>query len=180
MIRNGIDTEQEAGFAQLLQTTPDAGAVSVRTSQRWHDARVVDSSADEVEVAGAVLPRSHRIRVDLPEELGGGDRGPAPGELLLTALAACVTQQLVGLAASQGVDLDGVEVSCEGHLDLRGAYGIDGVRPGLSEVHLRLEVRSGASQAVVDELFASAVCTSPVADTVRGQVTVRPAVRCLV
>lgn len=37
----------------------------------------------------SISARDHRWLGDEPEEVGGGDTGPQPGELLLSSLAAC-------------------------------------------------------------------------------------------
>ena len=115
--------------------------------------------------------------VDLPQALGGEDRGAAPGELLLSALSACVTQAFVEVAAVQGVLVRGLRMTAEGELDLRGTAGIGEVRPGLSHVRLDLEVDSNASDEIVEELVAAAVRTSPIADTLTAGVAIDVSVR---
>lgn len=52
----------------------------------------------------------HRMVTDLPTGLGGGDRGPAPHELLAATLASCVSTMVVLYAQHRGWELEGVRV----------------------------------------------------------------------
>jgi len=61
--------------------------------------------------------------------VGGGGTGACSGDLLLGALAACaqITCQMV--AASMGLAVNGINVTVEGDLDLRGTLGVDREAP---------------------------------------------------
>jgi uncharacterized OsmC-like protein len=177
MIRNGIEVDEVAGFVELLRTTPAAGVASLRSEHRWRDGYRLDWRAEQVTLADQRIARRHTLRLDLPTELGGADYGPAPGELVAAALGACVAHQFVEHAAQRGVVLDALEVTCESHLDLRGAYQVADVRPGWSEARIQLSVRTEASDEVLAELLRDAVRTSPVLDTVAHPVPMQPSVR---
>jgi putative redox protein len=57
--------------------------------------------------------RQHQLTVDEPEDVGGGDLGPSPQELLAASLASCTTITMQMYAQRKGWDLSGVEVDCE-------------------------------------------------------------------
>jgi uncharacterized OsmC-like protein len=83
--------------------------------------------------------RSHEVKVDEPPSLGGQDLGANPVEHALIALASCQAITYRFWAAKLGIELEGLEVSAEGDLDVRGFFGFDDtVRPGFTEI--RLEV----------------------------------------
>jgi uncharacterized OsmC-like protein len=81
--------------------------------------------------------RGHRLKVDEPEILGGGNAAANPVEYALAALASCQAITYRFWAAKLGVRLDGIEVAAEGDLDLHGFFGLDDTtRPGFTGIRL--------------------------------------------
>jgi putative redox protein len=177
MICNGIDTDQLAAFGEMVVTDPAAATLSAQVRTRWEGSYRTRASAEGLDRGGERIPRAATLPTDRPQALGGGDRGPAPGELLLVALGACVAQSFIEGAAIIGLRVDRLEISAEGVLDLRGNAGVAGVRPGLSRVHLDVEVESGAGSEVLEGLLAEAVRRSPVADSLAAGVEIGAGVR---
>ncbi|TVR25221.1 MAG: OsmC family peroxiredoxin [Nitriliruptor sp.] len=177
MICNGIDTDQLAAFAGLVTSGPEAVIVSTRVRTRWEERYRTHVAAEGFELGADRIPRSATLSVDRPQELGGTDGGPAPGELILAALGSCVAQTFVEAAAMTGVRVDRLELAAQGNLDLRGNAGVEGVRPGLARIHLDVEVACDADEGVVDALLADAVRRSPIADSLAAGVQVRASVR---
>jgi putative redox protein len=60
-----------------------------------------------------VQVRSHHVTVDEPTEVGGGDGGPSPEELLAASLASCAAITMEMYADRKGWQLPDVEVDCE-------------------------------------------------------------------
>ena len=60
-----------------------------------------------------VQVRSHQISADEPMEVGGGDEGPSPQELLAASLASCTAITMEMYADRKGWQLPDVEVDCE-------------------------------------------------------------------
>ena len=57
--------------------------------------------------------RDKRVVADEPKDVGGGDEGPTPYELLLGALGACTAMTLVLYAGRKGWPIAGVTVELE-------------------------------------------------------------------
>ncbi len=120
--------------------------------------------------------RGKRVVADEPREVGGGDEGPTPYELLLGALGACTAMTLMLYARRKGWEIAGVVVelehdrihardceSCESPdatLDrIRARIAVDGPlheeqRSRLEEIARRCPVRMSLSKdiKVEDEL----------------------------
>jgi putative redox protein len=64
---------------------------------------------------------SHQLVADESAALGGGDAGPSPFDLLLSALVACTAITLRMYAARKGWDLATVEVDARYDVDDSGA-----------------------------------------------------------
>src|SRR5207253_4759697 len=70
-------------------------------------------------------PRRFTIMVDEPSELGGVDGAPNPVEVLLSALAGCVTAGIATNAQMFGVPIDAIDIDLEADVDARGFLGHD-------------------------------------------------------
>lgn len=76
-----------------------------------HVARAVGSTGSTVPAYRVdVRVGPHPLVADEPTAAGGGDLGPAPFELLLSALAACTATRLRLYAARKGWDLTTIDV----------------------------------------------------------------------
>jgi uncharacterized OsmC-like protein len=172
MICNGIDTGQLAAFGELVVDDPRTAIASARVRTRWEERYRTRVSTEEFAVGGERVIRGATLTLDRPRVLGGGDGGPAPGELVLAALGSCVAQAFLEEASMSGVEVERFELSAEGHLDLRGNVGVEGVRPGITRIDLDVEVESSAGPEVLDGLLAGAVRRSPVADSLAAGVQI--------
>ncbi len=107
----------------------------------------------------------HRVVVDEPPSLGGGNVGATPLEYALAALGSCqlITYRL--WAAKLGVRVDTLSVEVEGDLDVRGFFGLDpNVRPGFGAVRVRVHLRGPETPARYAELQRTVDAHCPVFD----------------
>ena len=83
---------------------------------------------------------------DHPTVLVGKDNAPTPAELLLAALAGCLTAGIGNIAAARGVELTEVESTVEGDIDVQGVLGLsDTVRNGYEQIKVSFKIRGNAS-----------------------------------
>ena len=74
-------------------------------------------------------------------------------EFVLHALASCLPTTMVYHASVQGIEIESVESSLEGDLDVRGMLGLsDEARKGFNDVRVRMPVKSTTSAATLEEL----------------------------
>jgi putative redox protein len=109
--------------------------------------------------------RGHRIEVDEPDVLAGGDRHANPVEYALASLASCQAITYRFWAAKLGIALDGVEVAVEGDLDLHGFFGLDdATRAGFTGIRLDVTPRGPESAERYRELADAVDAHCPVLD----------------
>lgn len=85
--------------------------------------------------------------------VGGTGAGACSGDLLLGAMAACaqITCQMV--ASAMGIPTDGIEVTVEGDLDLKGTLGMSKTVPvGFESIRINFKIT--APSATQDQLIA--------------------------
>src|SRR6266496_4464722 len=83
--------------------------------------------------------------------VGGAGTAACSGDLLLGALAACAQLTCQMVATSLAVPLEGIEVTVEGDLDLRGTLGVaKDVPAGFQAIRVTFDVH--APQATPEQL----------------------------
>lgn len=176
--RNGLNLELSERLAETIRAHQGPAHLILHTRHRWIDGFAVDSQGESLELFEKSYHRTqHASRNDLPQALGGEDTGPAPTESLLSAVAACVCSVFVEAATQHGIDVETLEVSTRGAIDLRGAYQAADVRAGLSGVTLTLGVRANTDDETLELLARSAVNLSPSAESLANPVPIRLEIR---
>jgi uncharacterized OsmC-like protein len=108
-----------------------------------------------------------------PAILLGTDTGPNPAELLLHALAACLTTSIVYVAAARRVELTSVESTLTGEMDVRGALGVDEEpRNGFERIDVAFRIAGAAPAEKLREVVERAAARSAVFDMVTNGVPV--------
>ena len=90
---------------------------------------------------------------------------------MLAALASCqeITYRLY--ADRLGVPLDGVSVTVEGDIDLRGFTGADdSVRPGFRDIRIKVDLTSSAPLEALERVKATVDKHCPVLDIIGNAV----------
>jgi uncharacterized OsmC-like protein len=176
-VRNGVDTQQLFGTLDLVKQQPELARFQFRATNRWIVGAHNRTTIKDFYGAGQVdTSRSEPFVLDAgePAVLVGKDTGPNPAELLLHALAACVTTSLVYVAAARGVRLTEVESTLEGDIDLNGALGTETVyhRNGFERIRMTFRVRGDAPPDKLREVVARGHARSAVFDSVTQGVPV--------
>jgi uncharacterized OsmC-like protein len=170
---NGLDIGQLSDMVEAVKERPELARFCFRANNKWLDAG--HNRTWIKDFYGACQEDTSRaeafaLDADKPTVLLGSNKAPCPVELVLYALAACLTSTLVYKAAAQGIQLEEVESTLEGELDLQGLFDLkEGVRPGYQNISVNFRVRSSAPLEQLQQLTA----LSPVLDIVSNPVPVR-------
>ncbi len=175
-IRNGVDTGKMFATLDLIKAQPELAKFQFRASNRWIDGSHNRSSIKHFYAAGGEdTSRGEEFQIDAgePAILLGNDTGPNPAELLLAALAACLTTSIVYVAAARKVELRSVESTLTGDMDVRGALGVDTEpRNGFERISASFRVTGNAPEEKLREVVERARNRSAVYDMVTNGVPV--------
>ena len=105
------------------------------------DSRLVHARSDQVPFRVNLTEGSHAWLADEPVANGGGDTGPDPKQLLLSALGACTAITVRMYAARKGWPLRGVSVELQFNPGGKPASGNDIARRLVLEGELSDEQR---------------------------------------
>jgi uncharacterized OsmC-like protein len=129
---------------------------------------------------GEDTTRSEELEIDADESaiLLGIDRSPNPAEYLLHALAASLTTSIVYVAAARQVDLEWVESTITGDVDVRGALDVDHApRHGFERIRVSFRLLGNAPEEKLREIVEQARTRSAVFNVVTNGVPVAVDVR---
>lgn len=175
-VRNGIDVEQLLATIEATKTDDAVGTFTFRASSIWKDGTHNVGSIDGFVHAGAeddTRAEPFVLDGDEPPVLLGDNRGPNAVELVLQALGFCYAVGYVANAAALGIDLTRMDYEVEGDLDVRSFLGLEGPRPGFTEVRVQGRVSSpNATDEQLTELCQHVQATSPVRDIIANAVPV--------
>lgn len=169
---NGWDVNAMNEAIEAVRKQPEAGRLSWRSRVTWDGGFGLDVHTEEIEQLGQGMKRRFTLRGDHPPELLGQNTGPTAIETVMAALGSCMAGSFAAQATGRGVELRGLELDVEADIDLNGFFGLQPVRPGLSNVVLSLRVDSDAEPQTLQEILEAARSLSPIFDTVTKPVPV--------
>jgi uncharacterized OsmC-like protein len=164
---NGVDLTRLTETIAAVRASPELGSFKFRISNRWMGGGENQSQVQPFSAAGKEVAHKAELTLlaDEPDVLLGGDTGANPVEHLLHALTSCVTTSMVYHAAARGIEVQQVESTLEGDLDLRGFLGLaPSVRKGYQQIRLKLKIKANVPDARLQEIAALGTRFSPVYD----------------
>lgn len=128
---------------------------------------------------GSVVPANAAgvpYRFGIHRAVGGDHDLPNPGDLLCTALAACLDSTLRMLAEHLGIRLASLQVTVRAECDVRGCLLVErGVPVGFQRMHCSVHLRpeGNVEEDKMQMLLAAAENSCVVLQTLRSGVTVQ-------
>jgi uncharacterized OsmC-like protein len=170
MALNDVNLDAMREFDKKLRENPAIGKRTFKLRSTWQRGTKAIVEVGTHETGGkAVTPPTRKfvILADAPPALGGVDSGPAATEVLLVALAGCVTSGIAANAALFDVPIDQLDIDMEADIDLRGVFGHDkSVKNGFNDIRYTVTIKSPASEDKVRRCKETIDRKSPVRDTI--------------
>jgi uncharacterized OsmC-like protein len=172
---NGVNVAHLLAARKMLTDAPEAARFQWSARCDW--VRGTHSRSTMLAYSGLGQDHVHRqaftIDADHPEVFASEDNGATPTEIVLAALASCLTAGVASVASNRGVQLRSVSATVEGTMDLQGILGIDGdVRNGFDAVKVRFEIDADATPAELEAIVAQSQKRSAVFDIVSNPTTI--------
>lgn len=142
---NGVDTGTLKEMAQTFQENPELAQCQFKVTNEWDNCGHNETTISEFHAKGEDIQHEapFTLEADEPPLLLGTDKGPNPVEHMLNALVSCLTTSMVYHAAVQGIQIDELESTVEGELDMRGFMGISSDVPkGYKNIKVSFRAKS--------------------------------------
>lgn len=164
---NGVDVPTLFATIDAVRGQRELAAFRFRATNRWQSGTHSRSSITTYSGAGGehTHVREFVIDADHPAVLVGSDHGPLPVELVLVALASCLTGGIGNIAAARGVRLESVESTIEGEMDIQGILGLsDEVRNGYRKIRIGFRIAGDAPEEKLRDIVRQSQARSAVYD----------------
>ena len=174
-VDNGVDIEFLRSAREALTAEPAGATFQWRVTNTWVRGTHSQTTAQGFFGLGEEQDRPHEFRFDAdhPEVFSADDAGATPTEILLAALASCLTAGVATVASNRDIQLHSVSATLEGDMDLQGVLGIDSdVRNGYSNIKVTYTIDADATPEDIEALVAQSQKRSAVYDIVTSPTNV--------
>ena len=164
---NGVDVPALFATINAVGEQPVLAKFQFRASNRWvkgtHSRTRIEgfsgAGGEHAQTADFVYDADH------PPVLCGAGNAPSPVEFLLHAIAACITAGIGNIASARGIEIESVESTVEGDLDVQGLLGLSkDVRNGYQGIRLSFKVKGDADDETLRKIVAQSQARSAVYD----------------
>lgn len=174
-IINGVAIDDLFTTIEAIKKTPSIANFKFRIHNQWEGASQNSSTIDAFYGAGQDQSRRTPfvLEADEPPVLLGQDTAANPVEHLLHALASCLTTSMVYHAAARGIQIEEIESTLEGDIDLHGFLELDKlVRNGYQGIRVKFKIKANVPDDKLQELAKLGSGHSPVFDSLTKGVPV--------
>lgn len=178
-VDNGVNTEALLGAREALSQTPAAADFVWKATCSWVNGTFTQTTVDGF--SGLGEDHHHKaistFDADHPECFASEDRGATPTEILLAALASCLTAGVASVAQHRQIQLKSVTAHVTGKMNVLGVLGADPeVRNGFSDISVRYDIDADASPEDIQAVVAQSQKRSAVYDAITNPTNVTVAV----
>ena len=166
---NGVDVPTLFATLDAVRSQPELAKFRFTARNQWQSGTHSRSSIKSFYGAGGDQDhvREFTLDADHPQVLVGADNAPLPVELLLAALASCLTGGIGNIASARGVKLESVESVVTGEMDMQGILGLsDQVRNGYQWINVEFTIKGDAPEEKLRAIVEQSRARSAVFDMV--------------
>jgi len=174
-VDNGVDVDFLRSAREALTAEPTGAKFQWRVTNTWVHGTHSQTIAKGFFGLGEEQDRRRGFTFDgdHPELFSAGDNGATPTEILLVALASCLTAGVATVAQNRDIQLRSVRATIEGDMDVRGILGIDtDVRNGFGDIKVTYAIDADAAPEDIEALVAQSQKRSAVYDIVTNPTNV--------
>jgi len=174
-VDNGVDVAFLQGAREMLGNEPAGAKFQWRVTNKWVRGTHSQTSTEGFFGLGEEQGRKQEFHFDgdHPEQFASEDLGATPTEIVLVALASCLTAGVATIAQNREIQLRSVTASIQGDMDVRGVLGVDSdVRNGFSNVKVTYAIDADASHEDIEALVAQSQKRSAVYDIITNPTNV--------
>jgi uncharacterized OsmC-like protein len=177
-VDNGVNVAALLDARAALTQAPEAAQFEWRASCEWvHGTHSHSTVHGFFGLGGEQAHKtSFEYDADHPELFASQDKGATPTELVLVALASCLTAGVASVAQHRQIQLRSVKASVSATMNLQGVLGVDPkVRNGFGDVNVSFDIDANATPEELEALIAQSQKRSAVFDSITNptNVTVR-------
>ena len=174
-VNNGVNVDALLGAREALSKAPEAAQFKWRATVKWVNGTHSKSTVEGFYGLGA--EQKHKspfiFEADHPEIFASEDKGATPVELVLSALASCLTAGVAAVAQLREIQLRSVSATLEAGMDVRGILGADAdIRNGFDGVKVTYKIDADASPDDIKALVAQSQKRSAVYDIITNPTNV--------
>ncbi len=172
---NGVNVQALLDARKALSEAPEAAKFQWRAKCEWLEGTQSRSTVEGF--FGLGEEQKHKsvftFDADHPECFASEDRGAAPVEIVLAALASCLTAGVASVAQLREIQLHSVTATIEGGMDIQGILGMDSdVRNGFDGIKVTYKIEADATADEIKAVVAQSQKRSAVFDAITNPTNV--------
>ncbi len=174
-IDNGVNVQALLDARKALSEAPEAAQFQWRAQCEWLEGTQSRSTVEGF--FGLGEEQKHKsvftFDADHPEVFASEDRGATPVEIVLAALASCLTAGVASVAQLREIQLRSVTATVEGGMDIQGILGMDSdVRNGFDGIKVTYTIDADATPDEIKAIVAQSQKRSAVFDALTNPTNV--------
>ena len=172
---NGVNVQALLDARKALAEAPEAAQFQWRAQCEWLEGTQSRSTVEGF--FGLGEEQRHKsvftFDADHPEVFASEDRGATPVEIVLAALASCLTAGVASVAQLREIQLRSVTATVEGGMDIQGILGMDSdVRNGFDGIKVTYTIDADATPDEIKAIVAQSQKRSAVFDALTNPTNV--------